>query len=311
MTGDLIKLALSHQRGLREQIAVSLLIVLDPSLEQLNDARALRQKNRKSLTDDVDRREELEIAAELVVVALLRLFHHGEMLLQHILRRESDTVNSLELLVRLIALPVSAGALEQLDRLDSAGGVEVRTRAEVSKITLTIERDLLALGKLLDELNLIRLVSLLHEGDSLVALESEALDEQILLNDLLHLGLDLREDVRRERDVAVDVIVEPGLDSRTDRELCLRVKSLDRLSEDMRSGVPEHALALGVGESEELDLGVSVDHSRQLVNLLVDTSGDDRTVDELGRLRSLIDADRRIRLENLVGSFKFDCEHKK
>jgi hypothetical protein len=98
--------------------------------------------NGQALADDVDSREVFKLAADLVVVALFGLFLLGEVRVEFFLFRERDGVDSLEHFALGVAAPVSAAALRQLDgvALDAARGVEVRAGAEVSELTLFVER---------------------------------------------------------------------------------------------------------------------------------------------------------------------------
>ena len=111
VAGDLVELALGHERSLGEQIAVRLLDVLDPALQQLDDARALRQENGQALADAVDGGEVFQVAAELVVVALEGFGLLGEVLVELFLLREGDGVDALEHLALGVAAPVGAAAL--------------------------------------------------------------------------------------------------------------------------------------------------------------------------------------------------------
>ena len=71
---------------------------------------------------------------------LLALFEVG---VQLFLLRESDAVDALEHLAVRVAAPVGSVAGGQLDAvaLDAAGGVEVRTGAEVGELALLVEAD--------------------------------------------------------------------------------------------------------------------------------------------------------------------------
>ena len=53
---NLIQIALGHQRGLGQEIAPLLLLVLHKPLQQLDDPRALGQQDGQPLADDVHRR---------------------------------------------------------------------------------------------------------------------------------------------------------------------------------------------------------------------------------------------------------------
>ena len=211
VAGDLVKVALGHQRGLGEKIAALLLHILDPALEHLHDARALGQQHRKALTDAVDGGEVFELAAELVVVALLGLFDLGEVGVQLFLLRESDAVDALEHLAVRVAAPVGGVAGGQLDAvaLDAAGGVEVRTGAEVGELALLVEADDGILGQVVDELHLVGLLPLLHELQCLLTGQLEALQLQLLLADLPHLRLDLGQILLCEGKGCVQIVVKP------------------------------------------------------------------------------------------------------
>ena len=168
-------------------------------------------------------REVAELSADLVVVAVLGFFQHIEMLLELLFLRECDAVYTGELLVVLIAAPVSAGAGRQLERLDETRRKEVRTGAEVGIFALLVEADRFALGQLVDELDLIGFAALLHILHSLVLRQGEALDAQVLLDDLLHLCFECRQGIRIERLVGIEIVVEAAVDRRTDRQLDLGI----------------------------------------------------------------------------------------
>ena len=257
VAGDLIKLTLCHQRRLGEQIAVRLLGILDPALQELNDARALRKQDRKTLTDAIDRGEVFQLAAELVMVALERLCLLGQILIELVLLRERDGVNSLEHLALAVAAPIRAAALRQLDgvALDAAGGVEMRAGAEVGELTLSVEGDVRVGRQVVDELDLVRLVLLLHVADGLLTRQLKALELQLFLADLAHLGLDGVEMLLRKVERRVKVVIEAVVDRRADGELDLRVQTLDGLRHHMRTGVPVRLAILRVFKREFIVFG--------------------------------------------------------
>ena len=257
VAGDLVELALGHERSLGEQIAVRLLDVLDPALQQLDDARALRQENGQALADAVDGGEVFQVAAELVVVALEGFGLLGEVLVELFLLREGDGVDALEHLALGVAAPVGAAALRQLDSvaLDAAGGVEVRAGAEVGELALGVEGNVRVFGKIVDQLDLIRLVLFLHIFDGFLARQLEALELQLFLADLAHLGLDGVEIFLREVERSVEVIIEAVVDGRADGQLDLRPQALDGLRHDVGTGVPVRFAVLRVFKREFIVFG--------------------------------------------------------
>ena len=215
VTGDLVKISLCHQGRFGEQVAALLFLVLYPSLEQLDHASTLGEHNGKSLTDGINGGKELKLTAKLVVVALEGFFLLLQICVHFILRGICDTVDALEHLVLLVALPVSAGALRQLERLDSTCAEEVRSCAKVGKFTLAVEADNSILGELFDQLNLVGLVLFLHQRDRLCTGQLEALDLKIFFYDLFHLALNRFERICAKRNLGVDVIIVAVVDSRT------------------------------------------------------------------------------------------------
>jgi hypothetical protein len=74
------------------------------------------------------RMEEVELLAELAVVALLRLLDAMEVRLEVFLLRPRRAVDALEHLVARVAAPVGAGDLHELEHLELARRRHVRAR---------------------------------------------------------------------------------------------------------------------------------------------------------------------------------------
>ena len=79
--------------------------------------RSLRQPERGARRPRVED-EQLLIAADLAMVALLRFLQTVEVLLQLLFRQERGAVDALHRLVAGVALPVRVGRAQQLERLD-------------------------------------------------------------------------------------------------------------------------------------------------------------------------------------------------
>ena len=88
--------------------------------------------------------EEIELFAELAVVALLRFFEQPEVLDERFFRGERGAVDALEHRVALVAAPVRAGHAGQLDGRELAGAGHVRPFAEVdplvARLAVPVER---------------------------------------------------------------------------------------------------------------------------------------------------------------------------
>ena len=242
------------------------------------------------------------------MIALLGFFHGGEVCGQLLFLRERRAVYALEHLVLAVALPVCAGALDQLERLDRAGCKQVRTCAEVHKVALLVEGDLLALGHAVDEQHLVGLALFLHQLLCLVAGQGEALELEIFLDDLLHLRLDRRQHGGVKGQIAVEVVVEAVVHGGTDRQLDFGVEALDRLRQNVRRGVAEDLLAFLVLKGVQLDLAVGGERGRQTDEFAVHGRREHLAADGFGGSRRVVDGCARLD-RNLLAVCKFDVQH--
>ena len=163
------------------------------------------------------------------MVTLLGLLKHGEVLVQHRLLRETDTVDAGEHVTLLIASPVGSGYGKQLDGLYYGSVLQMRTTAQVGEISILIESD----GAVLEFLYKLALVliALLGEIPERILLAYFGAHEVLLpAGQFQHLVLDglqfrLGELVSTE----IDIIIEAVLDCRTDSELDARIEGLESL----------------------------------------------------------------------------------
>lgn len=245
--------------------------------------------------------EQVELAAQLAVVALLRLGEEVQVLLQLVLGRPGGAVDALEHGVLLAAAPVGGRVAHQLERRDEAGGGQVRTAAEVLPaqlaglgVQVVVDRQLAGADLDVravvrrrraleaDQLQLVRLVGQLLTGG--LVRHDPAGELLAPLLDLLHLLLDGLEVLGRERPLDVEVVVEAVLDGRADAELGLGEELLHRLRHHVRGGVAQDVQAVLGGELDALDLVAVGECVRQVPELAAHPRGDDRALagEELG-----------------------------
>ena len=183
----------------------------------------------------VHRGEQLQLAAQLVVIALAGFLQRRHMRGELVLGGKRRAVDAGEHLVVLVVLPVRAGELGELEGLERLGVAQVRADAHVDIVALLVEADDRVLRQVADVLDLVDFAALLHERDGFLARQGERLDRQVLLDDLVHLRLDLGEVALIELHIAqVHVVVEAVLGRRAVGKVRLRVQLLNRLREDMR-----------------------------------------------------------------------------
>src|SRR5204863_4976053 len=115
-----------HERIARNLVPLARVLLHDPP-----DERALRVEQRQTGVDLLGEREQIELDAELAVVARLGLLEAMEMLRQRFLRLPRGAVDALEHRALLVAPPVRARDLRELERAQPLRRRHVRSAAEV------------------------------------------------------------------------------------------------------------------------------------------------------------------------------------
>ena len=209
-------------RRVHEVVAAREVLVAPVVLDLLADEAALRVPQHEPGPRLVLDREQVELAAELAVVAALRLLDPEEVLVELLLREEGVPVDALHRRVALLALPVGGGGLGlQLEGLDVLRRGEVRPEAEVRELAHRVALDGVA-GLLRDQLALQRLALLREQLERLGLRDELLLDRPVLLDDVRHLLLDGDEVLGRERLRHEEVVEEAVVRRRADPALGVR-----------------------------------------------------------------------------------------
>ena len=232
-------------RRLHAHVAGLKLRFLRQLLQLLKDGPALGQPQRQARPGEVRvEREEVHLRANLAVVAALGLLLELEPLLERGLVLEGRAVDALELRAFLVALVVGGGHGGELERADVAGAHHVRPGAEVNEVAVLEVGDRLALGDVLEQVELelagvagplgeAAEASALRVGDGLLARDGEFLEDVVGLNLLLHLLLELGEVLGGDAVGAFEVVVEAILDRRPVGELGVRPQTQDGGGQDV------------------------------------------------------------------------------
>ena len=121
----------ARQVGRHHQVvAVGEVLLAPVLLGQVSNAGPLGVPEDEAAADGLVDREQVEVLAELAVVALLGLFQTVEVLLELLLAPERGPVDARQHPVPLVAAPVGAGHVEELERADLPGGLDVGAAAE-------------------------------------------------------------------------------------------------------------------------------------------------------------------------------------
>jgi hypothetical protein len=184
--------------------------------------------------------EEVHLAADAAVIAPLRLLQAGEMAVERSPVAPGGAVDALQLRAPVVAAPIGAGKLGELEGVaDAAGGRHMRAAAEVEPIALEVDPDLLVGRDRIDQLDLEHFALALEHLAGAVPVPHLLGERPVAGDDLAHPALDRREIVGRERLVTEEVVVEAVLDHRADRHLRAGKEALDRLGEHMRAVVAD------------------------------------------------------------------------
>ena len=229
------------------------------------DGRPLREEERRGRRPRVEEVEP-QLLAELAVVAGPGLLHPLEVLVQLLLGEERGAVDPLEHRVPLVALPVGAGGVRQLEDAELPGGGDVRAAAEVDEVGLPIAGER-ALGDAGDDLHLQVVALLLEDLHRLGLRHLQPLDRGVLRHDLPHLGLDLLEVLLCERPARVEVVVVAVLDGRPDPDLHAREEALHGVGGQVGGGVTVDLERVGVLRGDHLERPRLGDRSLQVEDL--------------------------------------------
>ena len=182
---------------------------------------------------------QVKLPAQPTVIALLDLRELLDVRIQVRLGFPRRAVDALQHLVLLVAAPVGPGDRGELERIghERACRRDVGPAAQVSEGVLRVGGDLLPLGKLRDNFQLVGLV--LEDTAGLRAVHHGLRESMLTGHDGAHLLFDDGEIVHRHRAGQVEIVVKAVVDRGADRQLRLREHLEHRLSHDVGEGVPD------------------------------------------------------------------------
>ena len=204
--------------------------------------------------------EEVELAAEPAVVALLGFLDLLEVSVELFLLRKRRAVDARQHRVVGIAAPIGAGHLHQLEGVaDLAGRGHVRAAAEIEPVALVVDLDRLVAGNGVDQFDLEVLALVAEHLLGLLAIPHFPGEGFVARDDLAHLLLDRGKVFRRERLVAEEVVIEAVLDHRADGDLRARPQRLHGLRQHMRAVMPDQFQRARIVAGDEFDFRVLLD----------------------------------------------------
>mmetsp|Transcript_35216 Transcript_35216/g.59366 ORF Transcript_35216/g.59366 Transcript_35216/m.59366 type:complete len:281 (+) Transcript_35216:1048-1890(+) len=260
MPGSLPQVQLRDVRAVDQLVPVVEMGILPVGLDLMASHRSLwvpqHQPPPRALLDG----EEVEVGPDLAVVAPRRLRLHKVVRLQLLLRLPRRAVDALQLVLVLVATPVCARNRLQLDGtpIQVTGGLHMGARAQVPPLIAdVVDGD--GLRKAREDLELVRLVDRSDAARGLLARHLFAHKRQLLVDDLVHLLLDLLQVGGRERFGISEVVVEPSVDPGTDRALRVLEELLDRHRHHVSGRVTDTEQIVGLFARQKLHVTVVLD----------------------------------------------------
>ena len=150
-----------------EDLAVALLVELgaDEFLQFVAHDGAFGFPKHESLANFLVDVEQAERAADLAVVAFLRLLKLFEVFVELGLVFEGGAVEPLQLWVLVVAFVERAGHGHEFDRFAVAGATDVRAGTQIPEVAVLKQRDRFALGDVVEQIDLeFRWLGALAEG---------------------------------------------------------------------------------------------------------------------------------------------------
>ena len=186
------QLGIHELRRVDLDIARRELAAADVVLERLEQRPALRVPEHRAGRLLLEM-EQVHLAAEPAMVALLRLLELLEIGVELLLLGEGGAVDAGEHRVLGVAAPIGARHLHQLEGVaDLAGRGHVRAAAEIEPVALLVDLDLLVLRDGVDQLDLEHLALVAEHALRLVARPHLLGERFVARDDLAHLLLDRR-----------------------------------------------------------------------------------------------------------------------
>ncbi len=208
------------------------------------------------------------------MVAAPGLLDARQVLVELLLRGEGDAVDALQHRVALVATPVGARGLQQLEGADLIGALHVGPAAQVLELAVAEHRDGLAFRDVAEARHL-ELFSELREAPArLVAGHHLAGEHGLARDDARHLFLDARQVLGREGALHEEVVLELlAVIAAADVDLRLGEEPLHGIGHDVLGRVPDDLAAGGVLRRDDLDAGAVGQRSAQIQQAPVHAAG--------------------------------------
>ena len=265
VTRPMPQVLIQYNRGFDLLISVFTVLLTPEILKNITQNHSLRQEERKSRSLLINIKQ-IKLPSELSVITLFSFLHPLKVGVKLLLCRKCHTIDTLKHFVFTVALPVCSRTLNQLESLYRSGRKEMRTCAKVYKFAHAVEGNLLSFRNPSYKHNFIRFIFFLHESNCLISRKYKSLHTAVLADYLLHFLFDNRQHVRSKGSIRIYVIIKSIVYRRTDCQLCVRINTLHRGGQNVRSSMPKHLSALKIIKRERQNLGAVLHLTRKIDN---------------------------------------------
>ncbi|MPN10867.1 hypothetical protein SDC9_158164 [bioreactor metagenome] len=220
MTAGLPEPRTAEVGGIDHLIAVGIMLVAPEVLDRLTNTRPHRVPIDQAGTGFLMQTEQIELLAELAVVAFLHILKVLQIEPELLGICPCSAVDAGKHRIGLLATPIGTCNTHQLEGigLQLLGRLHMRSAAKVGKTALAVQGDLLVLGNRLQQFKLVGLVGKLllsfgpadHRPDKRLALGDDG----------LHPLSDLLEVLVHQLPGQIEIIVKAVVNRRADRYLC-------------------------------------------------------------------------------------------
>ena len=252
-----------------EIVAASQELIAQPVFHQFANQAALGMPENQAGAGFVLNAEEIELDAQLAMIAALGFFEAMEIFVEFGLREKARAVDALHLRVAFLAFPVGAGNVHQFEGANASGGRDVRAAAEIDEFSGGVEGHHRLGGFFFDELAFENLIPVAVELEGFRFGEHLAFVGEIALGELVHLFFDALEVFGRERLLAEEFVEKAGVDGRTDAELDVGKKLEDGGGKQVRRGVAKNLQRVGIFRGEDGEPGVVIERTREIDELAI------------------------------------------
>ena len=190
--------------------------------------------------------EEVQLAAQLAVVALLGLLQQGQVLLQVFFVGPGRAVNALQHFVAVVTAPIRPRHFHELEVLEFAGARHVGAAAQIFKTAFAVQADVFTSWDGRDDLGLVVLAHALEVGHGFIARQDAAHHGLVFGGQVGHFLFNRGQIVWGERSLIREVVIKAVVDHRADGHLRIGEQLFDGVGQEMGCGVANQVQTIGV-----------------------------------------------------------------